>query len=365
MTSAKERISEICESEQLKDAIEISDSIRLLPCPLVSVVVITYNHERYIAEAIDGILEQRTDFPFEIIVGDDGSTDNTGNILRLYQNRFPHLFRIAISKKNAGPLRNTERALSMTRGKMIALCEGDDYWIDKHKLATQANKLQHNRDIDICYHACYTRYANSKELHGPYIGSKKAENIFKPHQVIRGGGGFMPTASLMFRREVLDSIPNSLRKEAPMLDYLMQVYGSRRGGALYINKPMCVYRRGHFGSWNVAMGNSDYLSRFENLTNTTLIKMAADLREFKKDFYDFIFQYNLEQLAFHHHRNDQQKISIYTNILLKSSQEFSHLQKIALSICRNRAAMRTLYMSTKAIRKSLSIFKRNKYFSDL
>lgn len=108
---------------------------------LVSVIVLTYNHEKYIAQALESIVTQKTDFPFEIIIGDDASTDRTAEIVCDYEKKYPNLIRPVLHDNNVGATRNGYDCLVLTRGKYIAGCDGDDYWCDVNKLQRQVDFL--------------------------------------------------------------------------------------------------------------------------------------------------------------------------------------------------------------------------------
>lgn len=120
--------------------------------PLVSVVVLTYNQAVYIGRAMDGILSQKTDFPFEILVGDDASTDGTGEILQEYAKKYPGRIRLFLREENLGASRNIYELLCAARGTYIATCEGDDYWISPHKLQKQKEALEENPACVGCVH---------------------------------------------------------------------------------------------------------------------------------------------------------------------------------------------------------------------
>lgn len=123
--------------------------------PLLSVLCITYNHENYIAQALDSFLMQETRFPFEIVVGEDCSTDATLSVVESYQRRFPGIIRIVTSTFNVGVIENFRRTLKACKGRYIALCEGDDFWTDKRKLQIQVDFMEDNPDYVITYHdAC-------------------------------------------------------------------------------------------------------------------------------------------------------------------------------------------------------------------
>ena len=123
---------------------------------LVSVACITYNHEKYIEDAIEGFLIQETDFPFEILIHDDASTDNTANIVREYAEKYPNIMKPIFQKENQyskGVKINSEFNFPRAKSKYIALCEGDDYWTDPKKLQIQVAFLEENPDYVITYTA--------------------------------------------------------------------------------------------------------------------------------------------------------------------------------------------------------------------
>jgi len=118
----------------------------------VSVAMITYYHEEYIRAAIDGILMQETDFNFEIVIGEDASNDNTPDIINGYMEKHPGKFRVIFHRENIGMMPNFVQTLNSCKGSYIALCEGDDYWVDKSKLQKQVDFLEANEDFSGCFH---------------------------------------------------------------------------------------------------------------------------------------------------------------------------------------------------------------------
>lgn len=123
--------------------------------PLVSVRCITYNHEPYIAQALDGFLMQKTNFPFEVIVHDDASPDKTADIIREYEAKFPKIIKPICETENQYSKHDGSLGRIMDaacKGKYIVLCEGDDYWIDENKLQIQVDFLEGNSEYGMCFH---------------------------------------------------------------------------------------------------------------------------------------------------------------------------------------------------------------------
>src|SRR5882762_3957414 len=111
--------------------------------PLVSVAMITYNHERFVTKAIDSVLAQKTTFPIELIIGDDASTDSTGQLIEALKSRSrdTHIVHPMIHSKNVGMHKNLESVLALCRGEFVAFLEGDDYWTSANKLQFQLTRL--------------------------------------------------------------------------------------------------------------------------------------------------------------------------------------------------------------------------------
>jgi glycosyltransferase involved in cell wall biosynthesis len=119
--------------------------------PLISVLIISYNHERYIQQTLESVLAQETNFPYEIVIGDDASTDKTVDLCRAYMRQYPEIIRVLGTPQNLGVVPNFLRTLQACRGKYIAHLDGDDYWIDTEKLQKQVNKLEIDPNLTICY----------------------------------------------------------------------------------------------------------------------------------------------------------------------------------------------------------------------
>ncbi|WP_028239386.1 glycosyltransferase family 2 protein [Stutzerimonas azotifigens] len=141
--------------------------------PLLSIVCLAYNHEAFIGATLDGFLRQETDFPFEIIVHDDASSDGTAALIRQYAARYPNIIRPIYQTQNQYSLGVpfSTALFAQARGRYIAYCEGDDYWTDPRKLQIQVDFLEHNRDYVITYHDAFM-FDERGVIRSPHLGAR-------------------------------------------------------------------------------------------------------------------------------------------------------------------------------------------------
>ena len=169
------------------NTLETSDMLLLVQSPLVSVLMITYNHADYIAEAIEGVVKQECSFPFELLIGEDASKDETLQIALEYQKRYPHIIRVVHSEANVGMNANSWRIFAKARGKYVAYCEGDDFWCAPDKLTQQVALMESNEKIGIV-HSDWTRAHQkngqwacdyTKSVHRRVASKYLSGNLFK------------------------------------------------------------------------------------------------------------------------------------------------------------------------------------------
>lgn len=226
------------------EAIEISDRDRLPAEPLVSVYMLAYRHERFIADAIEGVIAQRCEFPVELIIGEDCSPDRTRDIVADYQKRYPHLIRLLTSKRNVGPHANAARCLDAVRGKYVALCEGDDFWHHPEKLAMQVAAFEQDPDITLC-HTDYDRrmrFGTRSSCHARSGSSRIAsglayENLLHAWTVM--------TATAMYRTDTLKAFQHSPFRVLrwPFGDYNKALYAAATGRVAYLPISTATWRK--------------------------------------------------------------------------------------------------------------------------
>ena len=219
----------------------------------VSIICNTYNHEKYVRTALDSFLMQKTSFKYEILVHDDASTDGTAGIIREYQQKYPDIIKPIFQQENQYSKQikiNYAYQYPRAAGKYIAICEGDDFWTDENKLQKQFDILEQHDEIDMCAHAAQCINAETGEP-GRLVRPKKHNAILRTGEVITGGGDYLATNSLFFRTSLFDNPPEYVKLS--VLDYLLQIYGSCRGGIYYLDEIMSVYRINVKDSWTVMM----------------------------------------------------------------------------------------------------------------
>lgn len=243
---------------------------------MVSISCITYNHEKYIAKAIEGFLMQKTNFKFEILIHDDASTDRTSYIIKEYEKNYPELIKPIYQTENQYSkgvkvgMYNTTRSI----GKYIALCEGDDYWTDSLKLQKQVDYMEKNSDCSMCYHAADIEDVRDGKLIG-IIRPYNKDMILQEEKLFFGGGHVCPTASIMYKKEILKILPN-FYLSFPVGDHPLALLAFTNGKVCYIDDCMSVRRLWVPGSWNTKHHDEiDNIKKFEYRE-----KMIIGLKEF-------------------------------------------------------------------------------------
>lgn len=211
--------------------------------PLVSIECMTYNQENYIAQALDGFLMQKTTFPFEIIVHDDASTDSTAKIVREYEKKFPLIIKPIYQTENQyskhdGSIR---RILNATfKGKYIANCEGDDYWIDENKLQMQVDFLENNLEYGMCYTKAKQFIQKKRKFSRRRFGTD-----VRDFEDLLFNGNRVPTLTTVFRKDLLNSYLKEIYpqdKSWLMGDYPMWLYFAHESKVKFLDKVTSVYR---------------------------------------------------------------------------------------------------------------------------
>lgn len=236
------------------ETIEISNLSALPANPLVSVYTLAYRHEKFIADAIEGVISQQCDFPIELIIGEDCSPDRTREIVLDYQRRYPQLIRVLTSRQNVGAYANARRCQLATRGKFIAMCEGDDFWHHPQKLQMQVNLMNENQEMAFC-HTDFdrkTRFRTWRSKHKNHPSSWLAKG--NAYVALLHEWSVM-TATCMFRRDVMMSFMGTEfdNPNWPFGDRNKLLYASQFGVVGYIDVSTTTFRKVRGSAMNKSM----------------------------------------------------------------------------------------------------------------
>ncbi|MEI7525469.1 MAG: glycosyltransferase [Mariniphaga sp.] len=251
----------------------------------VSVAMITFNHEHFIAQAIESVLMQQTDFDYELVIAEDCSTDGTRAIVQAYKDRYPSRIRLLLPEQNQGMNANFVATLNACRGKYIAILEGDDYWIDPLKLQKQVIFLERNPEFVGCFHNTEERYEESIKASTLYCSFKHAMSIsFKDLSY----ANLIPTCSVILVKKYIINLPQWFSK-MPMGDWPLHLINAQFGDYWYIPHVMGVHRLTTTSTWALQdqKRNIQFVLDAYNLMITGFshkLELAELLKKGKKKF---------------------------------------------------------------------------------
>lgn len=281
----------------------------------VTVICYVYNHEKYVRQCLDGFVMQKTDFRFEVIVHDDASTDNSQEIILEYAKNYPDLIKPIIQKnnqyQNGGDIypRFIQKRVN---GEYIAICEGDDYWIDEYKLQKQYNRMKTNEDCSFCVSKvlCCDKDGNFTDKVYP-----QEDYLINNSGVISGETMIthlyskrmypFQTSSYFVKKEVYDKTQEIF---VSLFDRNIMLTGSLLGNFYYIDEPMSVYRRFTETSWSLNTKNMDKKKK-----NEQYIQLLN---------YDYIFDEYTKHI---YHDQVINRVCIYLNNISKTNSEQTKL----------------------------------------
>lgn len=227
--------------------------------PLVSVVSITYNHEPYIRDCLEGFLMQKTNFPVEVIIHDDASTDHTADIIREYYEKRPDFFHVIIERENQfSKGKSLSYLYNMAKGKYIALCEGDDYWTNPLKLQKQYDFMEANSDYSCCIHNYYVCHTNKKAFPKKNIYISKKDILLE--DCLKNGTTDIKMCTVFFNKNVIDDF-KTLRNGSPVGDYPLQLACVLNGKIYNMHETMSACRFRTQGSWSDRTSNKEFLNK--------------------------------------------------------------------------------------------------------
>lgn len=214
----------------------------------LTIVTTTYNQEKYIGQAIDGMLMQKTKFPFRIVISNDCSTDKTGEILEKYRKNNPDIIQIIENKNNLGAMGNFINTLAQIKDtEYVALCDGDDFWTDENKLQKQVEFLDNNKEYSICCHKAKVFYQNGEKKDEIIPSCHIEETTTIDDLVVQN---YIVANSVVYRwglnnQNLKEIFPENIVPG----DYYMHLLHAQNGKIKMFNDVMSAYRRHEEGMW--------------------------------------------------------------------------------------------------------------------
>ena len=243
---------------------------------LVTVILPTHNHAPFIAQAIDSVLMQKTDFSFDILLHDDASTDGTADICRDYAARYPEKITLIAQQVNQYTIdRRIQSHILIPRvlAKYTAILDGDDYWVDPLKLQKQIGYLEAHPDCTLCIGG-----ADLVDVSNNVVGHTKpydADRMVDPADTIRGGGGFNATNTIVMPTKLLQNLPE-FADHVEAEDIPFQLLGALSGYAWYIADTLMAYRVAVPGSWSTRQYNSAMETRVKTSRDLIALNEGYD-----------------------------------------------------------------------------------------
>lgn len=276
----------------------------------ISTCIISYNQEKYIAEAIESALIQDCSFEHEIIICDDCSTDNTSKIISHYAEKYPNKVKAFFLERNIGMLKNWQRALSLCKGKYIALLEGDDFWIDKHKLQKQYEILENKHSFAFTFTNAHIKYENQAEGFSNYVVLKNTEYT----TVDLLSYNFIPTCSVLMRNNISTDFFHPAYFKSPFADWIIHILNSNLGSIYFLNEFTCTYRVHGAGVWSGINEEKRLINQLKAIECITEIitapKLQQPLRQSLKETLQKICNFYKQQKKYVHYAKYRTKLFI-------------------------------------------------------
>ena len=224
--------------------------------PKASVLIITYNHEKYIREAVMSVLKQKTSFDIEIVIADDCSTDKTSTILKDLQNQYPDRINLLLRNKNLGMNRNFWDGFVKCHGEYVGLLEGDDYWIDPYKLEKQVDLLVRTPQATICFGKVKMVDENGDEI--GYYPFSTLPNLLDVKFYLSFTYNIIHFGSAMVKSNLIEDMPDGFF-ELALGDWPFFIKNLLKGPAIYCNQTFSAWRHHRGGTWTTRKNIDRYV----------------------------------------------------------------------------------------------------------
>ena len=310
--------------------------------PFVSIVMVTYNHEKYIEKAIKSVLMQKADFHFRLIIGEDCSTDNTLSICQRYQKEYPEKIELITYEKNMGSSVNVNNVFTKAidcGAKYVTILDGDDYWIDEYKLQKQVAILEKNVDCSMCFTNLTKYIEKTGEVNSSVIQRVSDSKVFFDEFIQKGA--YMQSSTVMFRASSYPSKMPDWFSKVIKQDWFIFLCLLRKGPAIFLNEICGVYR--------VNVGGIMHTKKVKLLSNSLFL--VENTREYLYPEYQELFadiiSWHAADLAFAYLQVGDLKNFLESMIKAAQSGERKSFKWYAFKFRRFLSVIKTLLTSSK------------------
>lgn len=247
--------------------------------PKVSVALICYNQEKFIADAIDSALQQNLcAFELEIVIGNDCSTDGTSDIINKYASENPETIRVLPTTTNLGVLGNWKKTIEACTGEFVAILEGDDRWDDPSKLEKQLNLIAGDQHASACFSNAKVIQPDGSYSAYNYVDSKVGN--LDPHTFFQLNYNPIPTCTVLFRKAMLSNFPAPYF-QSPFADWIVHSLLIQQGHYIYLNECTSSYRQHDGGVWSGVRKEKQLLNKLKAIQLISTIVSSEYMQEVK------------------------------------------------------------------------------------
>jgi len=307
--------------------------------PKVSVSVICFNQEPFIGATLEGIISQKTKFPFEIMIADDNSTDGTREIIGDYQERFPDFIYLHTNQFRQGMKENFLNNLDRCKGTFIAFCDGDDLWTNPRKLQLQTDFLELNRDFTAVFHR--VRHESARGHLFQELPKAHMRKVRLTTEDLVSEGAFMPTSSIMFRKPADGIYPKWFRRMQHIVDLPLNIHNSLRGDIGYLDETLGVYRTASLphasSSRPVTEVLVETLRMYEIMVENFPAKLSQGLRAHQRKILRYLFLTLTLERRRSEARATQRELKVFRELYgFKEFDTFGYLARVITLLAKLR-----------------------------
>lgn len=326
----------------------------------VTVCCVTYNHKKFIAQALDSFVMQKTTFPFQVLVGDDASTDGTTEIVREYAKKYPEIIKPILHEKNIGAFNNSLSLYQAAKTEYVAICDGDDYWTDPLKLQKQVDFLDAHPDFAVCFHPVEVKWEDNSQKTTLFPTKKQLKDkaVFTLADLFKEN--FMQTNSILFRwRFKQENISDYWTDEINPGDYHLNLLHAQTGKIGFLPDVMAAYRKQSSGIWYEAGKNIEwYCKGYKSKINFFIVVQKQFGNVMENPFYGTVFKTYYAAVVLNKKEIIDDLESQFKFLSRPTNNRFLLLSEIILLKIKSKLGHKSIRAQSKQKYKALKLYRK-------